>query len=97
MNRQKGGVDLAIKHMPLCRSRTVEDHVRHEMEGMQLVGHLPGCLGLHGAYARPSPWVDLPGAQYFLVMPCVLSVPCHMKNVLRHCITLRGQTTTSLA
>ena len=74
-HRQQGGADLAVKHVPLCSSRRVEDQVRHEMDGMRLVGHLPGCLALHGAYARQSPWADEPGAQYFLAMPCVLSSP----------------------
>ena len=54
----------------------MEDQFRHEVEGMRLVGHLPGCLPLHGAYARPSPWWYFQdAAQYYLAMPCVLSFP----------------------
>ena len=86
-SQQKDGADLAAKHMPLCRSRGVENHVRHEMEGMRLVGHLPGCLPLHGAYARQSPWADMHGAQYYLAMPCALSFP-RCQNAL--CITSHG-------
>jgi len=75
-----------VKHMPLCCTRRVEYQVRHELEGMRLVGHLPGCLAPHGAYACESPWadVDVHGAQYYLAMPCVFSFPCHRKTVSQH-------------
>ena len=76
LNRHAGGGDLALKHAELCKWRHVEHQVRHEMEGMRRVGHLPGCLPLHGAYARESPWPKAPGAQYYLAMPCVPST-CH--------------------
>ena len=81
VNRREGEPDLAVKSVLGCKSRRLENMVRHERLGMELASTLNACLPLRGAYAGPPLDPTEDGVAYYLATLCAFAV--------QHCPAIR--------